>query len=81
MRIAATTRSAHWVSAQYASMSDSFVQFGATAAIGVAGIFVETHQDPDNAPSDGPNMVPLDQMEALLQNLMDFDRIAKQPAG
>jgi 2-dehydro-3-deoxyphosphooctonate aldolase (KDO 8-P synthase) len=53
----------------------------AAAAIGVAGIFVETHQDPDNAPSDGPNMVPLDQMEALLQTLTAFDRVAKQPAG
>ena len=50
----------------------------AATAIGVAGIFVETHQDPDNAPSDGPNMVPLDQMEALLRHLMAFDRIAKQ---
>jgi len=53
----------------------------AAAAIGVAGIFIETHQDPDNAPSDGPNMVPLDQMEALLQTLMAFDRVAKQPVG
>ena len=49
----------------------------AAVAVGVAGVFIETHQDPDNAPSDGPNMVPLDQMEALLERLMAFDRIAK----
>jgi len=51
----------------------------AAVAVGVAGIFIETHQDPDNAPSDGPNMVPLDQMEALLAKLMQFDRVAKTP--
>ena len=49
----------------------------AAVAVGVAGIFIETHQDPDNAPSDGPNMVPLDQMEALLERLIGFDRLAK----
>jgi 2-dehydro-3-deoxyphosphooctonate aldolase (KDO 8-P synthase) len=49
----------------------------AAVAVGVAGVFIETHQDPDNAPSDGPNMVPLDRMEALLQELQAFDRIAK----
>jgi 2-dehydro-3-deoxyphosphooctonate aldolase (KDO 8-P synthase) len=53
----------------------------AAAAVGIAGVFIETHQDPDNAPSDGPNMVPLDQMEALLQTLVAFDRLAKQTAG
>ena len=46
-------------------------------AVGVAGVFIETHQDPDNAPSDGPNMVPLEDMPALLERLMAFDRIAK----
>ena len=46
-------------------------------AVGVAGVFVETHQDPDNAPSDGPNMVSLDKMEALLRKLMALDGIAK----
>jgi 2-dehydro-3-deoxyphosphooctonate aldolase (KDO 8-P synthase) len=51
----------------------------AAVAVGVAGVFIETHQDPDNAPSDGPNMVPLDRMEALLQELQAFDRIAKKP--
>jgi 2-dehydro-3-deoxyphosphooctonate aldolase (KDO 8-P synthase) len=49
----------------------------AAVAVGVAGIFIETHQDPDNAPSDGPNMVPLDRMEALLERLLAFDRLAK----
>jgi 2-dehydro-3-deoxyphosphooctonate aldolase (KDO 8-P synthase) len=49
----------------------------AAVAVGVAGIFIETHQDPDNAPSDGPNMVPLDRMERLLSRLIAFDRIAK----
>lgn len=49
----------------------------AAVAVGVAGLFIETHQDPDNAPSDGPNMVPIDKMSALLEKLMAFDRIAK----
>jgi 2-dehydro-3-deoxyphosphooctonate aldolase (KDO 8-P synthase) len=49
----------------------------AAVAVGVAGVFIETHQDPDNAPSDGPNMVPLDRLPALLERLMAFDRIAK----
>ena len=49
----------------------------AAVAVGVAGVFIETHQDPDNAPSDGPNMVPLDKMPALLERLIAFDRIAK----
>ncbi len=49
----------------------------AAVAVGVAGLFIETHQDPDNAPSDGPNMVPLPEMEALLQKLQDLDRVAK----
>lgn len=50
----------------------------AAVAVGVAGVFIETHQDPDKAPSDGPNMVPLKQMEALLGELMAFDRLAKK---
>jgi 2-dehydro-3-deoxyphosphooctonate aldolase (KDO 8-P synthase) len=50
----------------------------AAVAVGVAGVFIETHQDPDKAPSDGPNMVPLKDMEGLLRRLMDFDRLAKQ---
>ncbi len=49
----------------------------AAVAVGVAGVFIETHQDPDNAPSDGPNMVPIAEMPALLERLMAFDRIAK----
>ena len=49
----------------------------AAVAVGVAGVFIETHEDPDNAPSDGPNMVPLDQLEDLLVKLMALDKIAK----
>jgi 2-dehydro-3-deoxyphosphooctonate aldolase (KDO 8-P synthase) len=49
----------------------------AAVAVGVAGIFIETHQDPDRAPSDGPNMMPLKHMEALLRRLVKFDRLAK----
>jgi 2-dehydro-3-deoxyphosphooctonate aldolase (KDO 8-P synthase) len=49
---------------------------GAVAA-GVAAVFMETHQDPDKAPSDGPNMVPLAKLPALLENLIAFDRLAK----
>jgi 2-dehydro-3-deoxyphosphooctonate aldolase (KDO 8-P synthase) len=49
----------------------------AAVAVGVAGVFIETHQDPDRAPSDGPNMVPLRDMEALLRRLIAFDRLAK----
>jgi 2-dehydro-3-deoxyphosphooctonate aldolase (KDO 8-P synthase) len=52
----------------------------AAVAVGVAGVFIETHQDPDNAPSDGPNMVPLKDMPALLERLMAFDRVAKAAA-
>jgi 2-dehydro-3-deoxyphosphooctonate aldolase (KDO 8-P synthase) len=46
-------------------------------AIGIAGVFIETHEAPDTAPSDGPNMIPLDQMPALIDSLMAFDRLAK----
>jgi len=53
----------------------------AAVAVGVAGIFIETHPDPDHAPSDGPNMVPLREFEGLLRRLMAFDRLAKHPAG
>jgi 2-dehydro-3-deoxyphosphooctonate aldolase (KDO 8-P synthase) len=49
----------------------------AAVAVGVAGVFIETHQDPDRAPSDGPNMVPLGQMEDLLLRLKEFDRVSK----
>jgi len=49
----------------------------AAVALGVAAVFIETHEDPDNAPSDGPNMIPLSQMPALIESLMDFDRLAK----
>jgi len=49
----------------------------AAVAVGVAAVFMETHQDPDKAPSDGPNMVRLDDMPALLEALLEFDRLAK----
>jgi 2-dehydro-3-deoxyphosphooctonate aldolase (KDO 8-P synthase) len=49
----------------------------AAAAVGIAGLFVETHQDPDTAPSDGPNMVPLANLEAMLKPILELDRIAK----
>ena len=49
----------------------------AAVAVGVAGVFIETHDDPDTAPSDGPNMVPLDQMEALVRQLMAIDTLVK----
>ncbi len=50
----------------------------AAAAVGVAGLFIETHEDPDRAPSDGPNMVPLREMPALLADLVAFDALAKR---
>jgi 2-dehydro-3-deoxyphosphooctonate aldolase (KDO 8-P synthase) len=49
----------------------------AAVAVGVAGLFIETHQDPDRAPSDGPNMVPIKEMEPLLRRLLEFDALAK----
>jgi 2-dehydro-3-deoxyphosphooctonate aldolase (KDO 8-P synthase) len=49
----------------------------AAVSLGIAGVFIETHEDPDTAPSDGPNMIPLDQMAGLVQSLMRFDRLAK----
>ena len=49
----------------------------AAIAVGVAGIFMETHQDPDNAPSDGPNMIPLSNLENLLKQLIEIDNIIK----
>ena len=52
----------------------------AACAIGVAAVFMETHQDPDHAPSDGPNMVRLQDLPALLEQLIAFDRLAKAPA-
>ena len=56
-----------------------FVEYLARAAIavGVAAVFMETHPDPDNAPSDGPNMVPLSKMPSLLKQLIDIDKLVK----
>jgi 2-dehydro-3-deoxyphosphooctonate aldolase (KDO 8-P synthase) len=53
----------------------------AAVAVGVAGVFIETHPDPDSAPSDGPNMVPLREFEALVRRLMDFDALAKNASA
>ncbi len=53
----------------------------AAVAVGVAGIFIETHADPDHAPSDGPNMLPLRAMEPLLRELMEFDALSKRAAS
>ena len=53
----------------------------AAVAVGVAGVFIETHPDPDHAPSDGPNMMPLRSMEALLQTLLAFDGLAKRSSA
>lgn len=52
----------------------------AAVAVGVAGVFIETHQEPDKAPSDGPNMVPLKDLEPLLRRLIAFDKLAKESA-
>jgi 2-dehydro-3-deoxyphosphooctonate aldolase (KDO 8-P synthase) len=49
----------------------------AAVAVGIAGVFVETHPDPDRAPSDGPNMLPLSAMPDFIETLMAFDRVAK----
>ena len=56
-----------------------FVEYLARAAsaVGVAAIFMETHQDPDNAPSDGPNMVPLNKLENLLNQIIEIDKLVK----
>ncbi len=52
----------------------------AAVAVGVAAVFMETHQDPDSAPSDGPNMVPLHQLPELVATLIELDRVAKARA-
>jgi 2-dehydro-3-deoxyphosphooctonate aldolase (KDO 8-P synthase) len=49
----------------------------AAVAVGVAGVFIETHEDPDKAPSDGPNMVPLAELERLLETLLALDKVVK----
>jgi 2-dehydro-3-deoxyphosphooctonate aldolase (KDO 8-P synthase) len=50
----------------------------AAAAVGVAAIFLETHQDPDNAPSDGPNMVPLNKLDELVNQIVEIDKLIKK---
>jgi 2-dehydro-3-deoxyphosphooctonate aldolase (KDO 8-P synthase) len=50
----------------------------AAVSLGIAAVFIETHEAPDTAPSDGPNMIPLSQMPALLRTLMQFDAVAKK---
>ena len=56
-----------------------FIEYLARAAVavGVAGVFIETHQDPDNAPSDGPNMLPINKLEQLLNQLCEIDKLIK----
>jgi 2-dehydro-3-deoxyphosphooctonate aldolase (KDO 8-P synthase) len=49
----------------------------AAVAVGIACVFIETHQDPDNAPCDGPSMIPLKQLPQLIETLVEFDRLAK----
>lgn len=49
----------------------------AAVSLGIAAVFIETHEDPDTAPSDGPNMIPLDQMDGVIKSLMAFDALAK----
>ena len=49
----------------------------AAVAVGIAAVFIETHQDPDNAPSDGPNMVPLNEMDSLINKLLEIDKLIK----
>jgi 2-dehydro-3-deoxyphosphooctonate aldolase (KDO 8-P synthase) len=49
----------------------------AAVSLGIAAVFIETHEDPDNAPSDGPNMLPLDELPPLIERLIAFDRLAK----
>ena len=57
-----------------------FIEYLARAAVavGVAGVFIETHQDPDNAPSDGPNMVPLDKLDELINQIVEIDNLVKK---
>ena len=50
----------------------------AAVAVGVAALFIETHQDPDNAPSDGPNMLPINKLEVLLKKIIQIDKIVKK---
>ena len=49
----------------------------AAVAVGIAAVFIETHQDPDNAPSDGPNMVPLSEIDSLVNKLLEIDKLIK----
>ena len=62
-----------------ASSEREFVEYlsRAAVAVGVAAVFIETHPDPDNAPSDGPNMVPLSKMSNLLKQLVEIDKLIK----
>ena len=50
----------------------------AAVAVGVAAIFLETHQDPDNAPSDGPNMIPLNKLDGLINQIVEIDNLVKK---
>ena len=50
----------------------------AAVAVGVACLFIETHEDPDNAPSDGPNMVPIDKLDSLINQIVEIDNLIKK---
>ena len=50
----------------------------AAVAVGIAAVFIETHQDPDNAPSDGPNMVPLNKLDNLINQIVEIDNLIKK---
>ena len=69
------------VIAKEAVLGDLYELARAAVAIGVAAVFMETHQDPDRAPSDGPNMLHLKDVPALLSELVELDRIAKRRAA
>ena len=60
--------------------SEMCIRDSAAASIGVAAMFMETHPNPENAPSDGPNMIPMDQFEDLLRDIKRFDDLAKSTA-
>ena len=55
-----------------------FVDLITAVAVGVSALFIETHEDPDNAPCDGPNMIPIEEMKALIGNLARYDSISKE---
>jgi len=82
VEVANTHRPAAELSRQAAALTRGAGEFvavlaRAAVAVGVAGVFIETHQDPDKAPSDGQNMIPLKGLAPLLERLVQFDKLAK----